>query len=207
MLHFISAIPVRQGETMVEQAAEFVANFDPWWMVTIAIALVLLDWLLLQTEAFMALGFGTLILAAENALHFSPMVQLWSYPIAIFSSFFLQRKLYELITTAKTPYQYLETTGKNGLEGHVGKIGTLKIILNKNESADHFFSYKDNLYKDSSIHSEPKTETTNTDTIKVSLEDGSLHPAHFVGRSDTIDGLRVKVKSVYNGALLVEEVK
>jgi hypothetical protein len=93
MLHSRSAIPVTQGGTMVEQAAEFVANFDPWWMVTIAIALVLLDWLLLQTEAFMAIGFGTLILAAENALHFSPMVQLWSYPIAIFSSFFLQRKL------------------------------------------------------------------------------------------------------------------
>ena len=192
---------------MVEHVAEFVANFDPWWMVAIAIALVLLDWLLLQTEAFMALGFGTLILAGENALNVSPMVQIWSYPIAIFVSFFIQRKIYEMITTAKNPYQSLETMGSNGLEGHVGKIGKLKIISNKNESSDHFFSYKDNLFKESSIDSEKKTEARTTSIIKVLLEDGSLHPAHFVGSSDTFDGLGVKVTSIYNGALMVEEIK
>ena len=191
---------------MVEQVAEFIANFDPWWMAAIAIALILLDWLLLQTEAFMILGLGTLILAIINALDFSPMVQLWSYPIALFASFFLQRKIFEVITTAKTPYKSLETMGVKGLEVHVGEIGTLKILSNKDESSDHFFSYKDSLYHGSDIDHEPRTETKITVT-KVLLSDGSTHPSKFVGGSEMRDGLGVRVIGVSNGALMVEEEK
>ena len=192
---------------MVELVAEFIANFNPWWMVAIAIVLILLDWLLLQTEAFMTLGLGTLILAIINALDFSPMVQLWSYPIAIFASFFLQRRLFELITTAKTPYDSLEMMGVKGLHVHVGEIGTLKFISNKNESSDHFFSYKDSLYQGSDIDSEKRTETKIMAVTKVLLSDGSMHPSKFIGDSAMRDGLGVRVIGVSNGALIVEEEK
>ena len=191
----------------VEQAAQFIANFDPWWMVAIAIALILLDWLLLQTQAFMTLGLGTLLLAIINALGFSPMVQLWSYPITIFVSFFLQRKFFELITIAKTPYESLETMGVKGLQVHVGEIGTLKILSDKDESSDHFYSYKDSLYHGSDIDSERRTETKITAVTKVLLSDGSTHPSKFVGVSEMRDGLGVRVIGVSNGVLMVEEEK
>ena len=189
---------------MVEQVAEFIANFDPWWMVAIAIALIALDWLLLQTEAFMTLGLGTLILAIINALDFSPMVQLWSYPIIIFASFFLQRKFFEIITTAKTPYNSLETIGVKGLKAHVGKTGTLIITLNKDESSDHFYSYKENRYQGSDIDPERRTETK-TAVTKVLLSDGSTHPSKFIGDSEMRDGQGVRVIGIDNGALMVEE--
>ena len=192
---------------MVEQVAEFIANFNPWWMVAIAIALILLDWALLQTQAFMTLGLGTLILAIINALDFSPMVQLWSYPIATFASFFLSRKYFELITTEKSPYKSLETMGEKGLEVHVGEIGTLKVLSNKDESSDHFFSYKDSLYQGSDIDSEKRTETKITAVTKVLLSDGSTHPSKFIGDSEMRDGLGVRVIGVSNGALMVEEEK
>ena len=184
---------------VVEQVAEFIANFDPWWMVAIAIALILLDWLLLQTEAFMTLGMGTLILAIINALEFSPMVQLWSYPIAIFASFFLQRRFFELITKETSPYKSLETMGMKGLEVHVGEIGTLKILSNKDESSDYFFSYKNN------IEHETRTEEKITTVTKVLLSDGSTHPSKFVSGSEKSDGLEVRVVGVSNGVLMVEE--
>jgi len=190
---------------MVEQLAAFIANFDPWWMVAIAIALILLDWLLLETEAFMTLGLGTLILAIINALDFSPMVQLWSYPIALIASFFIQRKSFELITSAKSPYESLETMGVEGLQVHLGEVGTLKFISNRNESSDHYFSYKDSLYQDSDIDPERRTETEITAVTKVLLSDGSTHPSKFIGDSEMRDGLGVRVIGVSNGALMVEE--
>ena len=185
----------------VEQAAQLIANFDPWWMVAIAIALILLDWLLLQTQAFMTLGLGTLILAIINALDFSPMVQLWSYPITLFVSFFLQRKFFEVITIAKTPYDTLETMGVKGLQVHIGEIGTLKVLSDKDESSDYFFSYKD------SIDYETKPETETAIVTKVLLPDGSIHPSKFVGASERHDGLQIRVIGVSNGALVVEEEK
>lgn len=183
----------------VEQVAEFIASFDPWWMVAIAIALVLLDWALLQTEAFLALGLGLLILAVINALDFSPMVQLWSYPIAVFISFFLQRHFFKFLTTTRSPYESLETMGVKGLEVHVGEIGTLKVISNKDESSDHFFSYKD------SIDYETRTEIENTIVTKVLLPDGSIHPSKIVDESEIHDGLQIRVIGVSNGALVVEK--
>jgi len=190
---------------MVEQIAVFIANFDPWWLVATAIVLILLDWMLLQTVAFITLGLGTLILALINALGFSPMVQLWSYPIAIFSSFFIQRKLFELITTVKTPYDSLETMGLKGLQVHVGKTGTLKVISNKDESSDYFYSYKDSLYEGSDIDPKNTTGTNIPDIIKVLMSDGSMHPSKVIGNTEIRDGLIVKVIGVSNGALMVEE--
>jgi hypothetical protein len=195
----------RGKEIMVAQIAVFVAGIDPWWMVAFAIALIMLDWLLLQTEAFMTLGLGTLILAVINALGFPPMVQLWSYPVAIFASFFIQRKLFEMITTAKTPYSSLETLGMNGLQARVGENGTLKVISNKDESSDHFFSYKDTLYQGSDIDPENRTGAIITPVTKVLLSDGSIHPSKFIGDTAVHDGLSVRVIGTSNGALLVEK--
>ena len=190
---------------MVDQVAQFIADFDPWWMVAIAISLILLDWALLQTEALLALGLGTLLLAIINALNFPPLVQLWSYPVAILASFFLQRQLFVLITTAKSPYQSLETMGTKALETHVGKIGTLKVLSNKDESGDHFFAYKDKTNLDSKAK-ETRTSTTVQSVTKLELPDGSIHPSKYVGESEVHNGLEVKVMGVSNGALLVERI-
>ncbi len=169
------------------------------------IALILLDWLLLQTEAFMTLGLGTLILAIINAFDFSPMVQLWSYPIAIFASFFLQQRFFKIITKAKNPYDSLKEMGVKGLQIHIGESGTLKVLSNKDESSDHFFSYKDSLYQGSDIDQERRTGPKITTVTKVLLSDGSTHPTKFIGDSEMHDGLGVRVIGVSNGALVVEE--
>lgn len=183
---------------MVEQLAELVASFDPWWMVAIAIALVLLDWALLHTEAFITLGLGTLILAVINALDFSPIVQLWAYPVAILASFFLQRRIFELITTAKSPYKSIETMGTKGLEVHIGQPGNLKLIHNKNESLEHFFSYKDKM------EHETKIEEKGSFITKVELKDGTIFPSTYVGDVEMTDGMHVTIVGVSNGALLIK---
>ena len=191
---------------MVEQTAQFIANFDPWWMVAIAISLILLDWVLLQTEAFLTLGLGTLFLAIINALNFPPLVQLWSYPVVILASFFLQRRLFSLITSARSPYRSLETMGTKGLEAHVGKSGTLKVLSNKDESSDHFYSYKDEIKLESELTRETRAEATATSVTKVELSDGTIHPSRYVGESEFYDGQKIKVIGVSNGALLVEQI-
>ena len=191
---------------MVEHIAQLIADIDPWWLVAVAIGLILLDWLLLQTEAFLTLGLATLILAIINALNFAPMVQLWSYPVAILASFFLQRRLFSLITSARSPYRSLETMGTKGLEAHVGKSGTLKVLSNKDESSDHFYSYKDKTNRESELTRETREEATTTSVTKVVLSDGTIHPSKYVGESEFYDGQKIKVIGVSNGALVVEQI-
>ena len=192
---------------MIEQVAEFISHFSPWWTLAVAIVLILLDWLLLQTETFTALGLGTFILAIMNALEFAPMVQFWSYTIAILAFVFVLPKVFAVIRTAKTPYDSIETMGVKGLQVYVGEIGTLKLLSNKDESTNHFFSYKDSLYQGSDISPKMRSETKITTITKVLLSDGSMHPSRFTGDSELRDGLEVRVVGVSNGALIVEEEK
>ncbi len=186
---------------MIEQLAQIVANFDPWWMIAIAIALVLLDWTLIHTEAFLTVSIAIFFMALVNAVDLAPVVQLWLYPVALLGSYFLQRRFYETITNVDTPYKL--TKSHSGtiapLDTRIGEIGTLKVLTSKNESTDHFFAYKEKM------HLETKEINDTSVVLKVELSDGSVFPARYTGTIEVYDGLRVKVASVQDGALVTQQ--
>jgi hypothetical protein len=185
---------------LVDQAAQIVENFDPWWMLTFAIMLVLIDWALLHTEAFLTLGIATLLLALLNALDVPGIIQLWMYPVSIFASFLAQRKFFALITSAESPYKSLKNMGISSMQEHIGEIGTLKVLSNTDMSGDHFYSYKDEMnIEDRKIK--------NNDTItKTLLPNGSILPSNYVGNKGLLDGRKVRVTAIANGALVVDDM-
>ena len=175
----------------VDYFAEVLSNFDPWWMIAVAIVLVLIDWALIQTEALMTLGIAVLLAALLNAIDAAPMVQLWSLPILAFAAYSIQRPIYsKLASKEKSPYEPIEK--------EVGAEGTLIVRYNRSTASSHYFKYKEN------IDLETAPEDSVNYVCKVSLKDGRVFPAILSGEMLPENGLSVKVTGVRNGALILK---
>ena len=177
-----------------EHIAEAIARFDPWWMIATALFLILLDWFVAQSDALSAIGFSIILLAVLNALGVSAQIQLWSYPLAFFVSYFGYRKLFSKLGEARVPFE-----GKSA-DDHIGQVGHLKVIEGAITGASHFYTYKDDIPVESSSASK-----THESLIKVVLADGLILPARFVSEGEIIDGLPVEIVSVTHGTANVKK--
>ena len=175
----------------VEKIALLVAGFDPWWMLSVALILVIVDWMLGQTEALMTLGLALVPIAALNALDINPYIQLWSYPLAVIAAYFLQRPFYSrLVSNMKSPYE--------SIDSEIGKSGTLRVSVTEHKGSGHFYEYKD------SIDGESRVKNRVDTVVKVNLQDGRVFPAIYAGTTELIDGMDVEVTSTRAGALVVK---
>jgi membrane protein implicated in regulation of membrane protease activity len=175
----------------IDYFSQVLSNFDPWWMIAFAIVLVLIDWALIQTEAFMTVGIGIFFAALLNAVDAPPILQLWSLPILAFIAYLVQRPIYsKLASKQKSPYE--------SLDNEVDSEGTLIVRYNSSVAAAHYFKYKEN------IDLEKAPEETVDYVCKVSLKDGRVFPALLQEGLEVQDGLNVRVTEVQNGALKVE---
>jgi len=177
----------------VDYFAQALANFDPWWMIALALVLVLVDWALIQTEALMTVGIAIFFAALLNAVDVAPIIQLWSLPILAFIAYSVQRPIYSrLASKEKPPYE--------PIDNEVGSEGTLIVRYNRSTAASHYFKYKEN------IKLENVPEETVDFVCKVSLEDGRVFPAIIQEGVPVKDGSSVTVIGVQNGALIVKQL-
>lgn len=177
-----------------DHIAEAIARFDPWWMIATALILILLDWFVAQSDALSAIGFSIILLAVLNALGVSAQVQLWSYPIAFFLSYFGQRKLFSKLGQAAVPFE------SKSSDDHVGQVGHLKVIEGAITGSSHFYTYKDDISVESLTASEK-----HENLLKVILADGAILPARFVSEGEIIDGLPVEIVSITHGTANVKK--
>ena len=172
---------------------EFIANLSPSAMVFIGLLLIFLDLLYVNNEMLAPIGLSIMVMAIFNALLVQPVIQLWLYPIVLFTSFFLMRKLYGLLSVKKIP-------SEESMSDYIGMTGIVEISDYSDDGANEF-------YKDKEISRDKNTNaSTHLGTIiKVNL-DGVILPAQFYS-APLQNGERVIVKNVINETAIVEELK
>lgn len=172
--------------------AEIFAALDPWWMIAVALILIIVDWMYLGTDALMISGVAIIMMAALNAIGMPSILQLWLCPVTLLLAFAMQRKFFNLITSKKSNYTLEE-------KSHVGSMGVFILRESKNESESYFYGYKNNIHVEEFI--EPNTHKI----CKVMLEtSGGIFPA--IDETSSIkNGDRVLIIGELNGALLVKK--
>jgi membrane protein implicated in regulation of membrane protease activity len=174
----------------INNIAYLISGFDPWLLLSLALILVLIDWMFTQTEALMALGIALIPISALNALNVAPQLQLWSYPLFILITYFSQRFLYsKLLSNTKSPYE--------GIDSNIGKFGSLIVSITEYKNSNYFYRYKDSIEGESSNKNQIDT------ILKVCLDDGQVFPAIYADKSEVSSGLEVKVVAINNGSLIV----
>jgi membrane protein implicated in regulation of membrane protease activity len=179
----------------IEVVSNYVANFDPWWMIAIALLLILLDWFLLETDALSVVGFSIFLLAILNFSNAPDLVQLWSYPILLFVSYYGNRKFISKFRQAKVPFE------DNNFDNLVGKTATLAVVEGAITGSDHFYKYKKNIEVEN-YQVEPGSP--HQSLYKAHFSDGKVLPAQLAESRIPRDGATVEVIAVRYGTVMVK---
>jgi membrane protein implicated in regulation of membrane protease activity len=179
----------------IETVSNYVSNFDPWWMISIALLLILLDWFLLETDAFSVFGVSVFLLALLNMMNAPALVQIWSYPIFLFVSYYGNRKFISKLRQAKVPFE------DNDITKLVGKTATLMVVEGAITGGDHFYKYKKNIEVEN-YQVEPGSP--HGSLYKAHFPDGRVFPAQLTETSIPLDGATVEVTSVRHGTVMVK---
>ena len=144
-----------------------VSSFDPWYIVSFAVLIILIDIFLINSETFLWFGVALILVAILNAMNLSPIIQLWSYPVSLFIVFVSQRYIGQILYRSPDPYRDLET--------YIGQVGTLRIQSSKTDNAAHFQNTPSLSVLDSM--SNDKEQISNITLAKIEFSDGKIFPA------------------------------
>lgn len=176
--------------------ALLVSSFNPWYIVSIAIAIIAIDVFLINSETFLWVGIALFLIAFFNAINIHPLLQLWSYPVALFAVFVAQRYIGQILYRTPDPYRDLET--------YIGQSGRLRIKTSVTDNAAHFHNVPSLKVLDS-MSGEKETELQESITVvKIEFTDGKIFPAKLKDISKFKDGDMVVVNSVLDQQFLIE---
>ena len=176
--------------------ALLVASFDPWYIVSIAIAIIVIDIFLINSETFLWIGIALFLIAFGNAINIHPILQLWSYPIALIVVFVAPRYIGQLLYRTPDPYKSLET--------YVGQSGRLRIKTSFTDNARHFQDDTSRKVLDSMSGEEENEPQESITVVKIEFSDGKIFPAILKDGSKLKDGDLAIVSSVQDQQLRIE---
>ena len=171
-----------------------VSGFDPWYLISTAILIILIDIFLINSETFLWFGVALFLVALGNAANLPPYVQLWSYPVALFAVFISQRYIGQILYRSPDPYRDLET--------YVGQTGILLMRISTTDNADHFH-HTPSLSELETMSDDKRLQESIT-IIRVEFPDGKILPAKLKDLEKFKDGDEVIPKSVQNQQLFIE---
>ena len=174
-----------------EQVALWLANLDPWWMISLGILLVILDLNILTSEYLTTISFSLIIMAFSSMAGLPATLQLWCIPLFLLVAYMGTNHVYSKIALSEPSY-------KDGIDTRVGQFGSVIIKEVKNDTADFFYSYKNNI----DIETKETREIGIDRTYKIKFEDGEVLPIKEFN-TPLFQGDRVKVMRIYNGAAVV----
>ncbi len=175
-----------------EQVAAWLANLDPWWMISLGIILVILDLKILTSEYLATVSFSIIIMAFSNMIGLPPTLQLWLTPIFLLISYIATEKIYSKISVSDPSY-------KDGIDIRIGQYGVVIVKEIKNDAAEFFYGYKNNI----TIENQRLKDIHDIDrTCKIKFEDGEVLPIKEFNEP-LFQGDRVKVIRIFNGAAVV----
>jgi len=176
--------------------ALLVSSINPWYIVSIAIAIIVIDVFLINSETFLWVGIALFIIAFGNAINIPPLLQLWSYPVALFAVFVAQRYIGQFLYRTPDPYRSLET--------YVGQSGRLRIKTSVTDNARHFQNDASRNVLDS-MSGEKENELQESITVvKIEFTDGKIFPAKLKDASKFKDGDLAIVSSVQDQQLRID---
>ena len=173
-----------------------VSSFDPWYLISIAILVILLDIFLINSETFLWIGVALIIVALGNAVNLPPFFQLWSYPIALFAVFISQRYIGQILYRSPDPYRELET--------YVGQTGILRIKTSTTDNATHFQDAPSLNVLDSMSNNTDKDLEESIILVRIEFPDGKIFPAKLKDFEKFKDGDEVIPKYVLNQQLFID---
>jgi len=176
--------------------ALLVASFDPWYIVSIAIAIIVIDIFLINSETFLWIGIALFLIAFGNAINLHPLIQLWSYPVALILVFVAPRYIGKLLYRTPDPYKSLET--------YVGQSGRLRIKTSVTDNARHFQDDASRKVLDSMSGEEENELQESITVVKIEFSDGKIFPAILKDGSKLKDGDLAIVRSVQDQQFRVE---
>ncbi len=152
------------------------ADIDIFWVLSIAIAILILDVFVLGTTALLLVSVALFVFAGLTLLVDDPIALTWSIPAILVVLFGIQRVLINASVLQKLPHQEKRS-------------GTFKAIVQLAEdpesSSDYFFSYKD----DKQAGSEDRKPDQKR--YKASLPDGRFY---LLDQNPKLyDGQRIKL--------------
>ena len=171
-----------------------VSSFDPWYIVSFAVLIILIDIFLINSETFLWFGVALILVAILNAMNLSPIIQLWSYPVSLFIVFVSQRYIGQILYRSPDPYRDLET--------YIGQVGTLRIESSKTDNAAHFQNTPSLSVLDSM--SNDNEQISNITLAKIEFSDGKIFPAKIKNIEKFKDGDSVSPSSVQNYQLFID---
>lgn len=110
------------------------ADIDIFWVLSIAIAILILDVFVLGTTALLLVSAALFIFAGLAQFIHDPVVLTWSVPAILVVLFAIQRTLINFSVSQKLPYQ----EKRNGTYKAV-----VQLAEDPESSANYFYSYKD----------------------------------------------------------------
>jgi len=168
--------------------ALLVSNINPWYIVSVAIAIIVFDVFVVNSEAFLWIGIALIIIAFGNAINLPPIIQLWSYPIALILVFVAQRYIGQLLYRSPDPYRSLET--------YVGQTGRLRVKISVTDNAQYFQKNTSRNVLNSMTNGEAKSDQKPVTIVRIEFSDGKIFPALLKDGSDLKDGDIAEVFSV-----------
>lgn len=143
--------------------AEAISDVNIWYLLSVAIILVIVDFFFFATTVLLAIALGLLIPIIANATDLHPQIQLWSYPIGMFLGFLSQHFLFQKLTKKSHPYE-LE-------KQFVGTHGIVILTTEENAAATHFYQYKKGI-----ANEEVPNEHSSVVSAKLKLNSGETFP-------------------------------
>ena len=113
---------------------QFVAEIEPLWVISVAIAILILDVFILGTTALLLVAVALLLFAIAMVFINDPIILTWSLPFTLIALFLVQRALINASIFQKLPHQEKRS-------------GTSRAVVRLAEdaggSSDYFYGYKD----------------------------------------------------------------
>jgi len=174
-----------------EQVAFWLASLDPWWLVSLGITLVILDLKILTSEYLTTIALALIMTAFSSMAGLPPNLQLWLTPVFLLAAYIATDKVYSKIVLNEPAY-------KNDIDIRIGQYGSVLVKEIKNDSADFFYAYKNNI----DIETKEIRKVNINRTCKIKFEDGEVLPIKEFNEP-LAHGDKVKVIRIFNGAAVV----
>lgn len=183
----------------MNEFALVISNVNPWYLAIAAVVIITIDMFFINSELLTWFGVALLLIAGGNAIDLPPIIQLWSYPVAIILVLLGQRRIGALLNRKPDPYREIES--------YVGQTGRLQVRKSVTDNARHFQSDSSRGVLDSVTDAGTVANQDSITILKIEFSDGKVLPAIIDDGTEPEDGMVVKVHDVQNQQLKVKRHK
>ena len=170
-----------------------IAQLDPWWVVALAVLLVIFSFTVFESEYLLSASGGLIFWAAFLALPTGPIFKLIALPPCLFGAYFAQVKLIKKVSLKEIPME-------QDARSKIGRKGSLKVIELDTSGESFYYQYKNQISEETITQ-----KARPTLRYRVVLETGESLDANPVYEGP-MAGDSVVTIAIENGTAIVDKV-